>query len=153
MWPIIKPTIPVRLKRESDEHKYSLEPATQNRYLSRNRNGHGRLNIAFKTKKLEKTFNSKREMDKAYGARMARALAIRLAVLRSAQALSMVPSTPPERRHQLHKDWRGHYAVDLVHPYRLIFKPNHRPLPRLPDGGIDVAEITAIMIVDVIDYH
>ena len=111
------------------------------------------MNIAFKTKKLEKTFNSKREMDKAYGDRMARALAIRLAVLRSAQALSMVPSTPPERRHQLHRDWRGHYAVDLIHPYRLIFKPNHRPLPRLPDRGIDVAEITAIMIVDVINYH
>lgn len=125
----------------------------QNRYLSGNVNGYGQLNIAFKTNRLAKTFNSKREMDKAYGARMARILANRLAVLRSAQALSMVPSTPPERRHQLHKDWRGHYAVDLIHPYRLIFKPNHRPLPRLPDGGIDVAEITAIMIVAVIDYH
>ena len=111
------------------------------------------MNIAFRTKKLEKTFNSKREMDKTYGDRMARALAIRLAVLRSAQALSMVPSTPPERRHQLHGSRRGHYAVDLIHPYRLIFKPNHHPVPHLPDGGIDVAEVTAITIVDVIDYH
>ena len=135
-------------------HKHLLlEPLSQNRYLSRNGNGLGRLNIAFKTKKLEKTFNSMREMDKAYGDRMARAIAIRLAVLRSAQALSMVPSTPPERRHQLRGGLRGHYAVDLIQPYRLIFKPNHRPLPRLPDGGIDVAEITAITIVDVIDYH
>lgn len=126
---------------------------TQNRYLSRNSNGSGHLNIAFRTTKLEKTFNSKREMDKTYGDRMAQVLAIRLAVLRSAQALSMVPSTPPERRHQLRRNMRGHYAVDLVHPHRLIFKPNHSPVPRLPDGGIDVAQVTAIMIVDVIDYH
>ncbi len=111
------------------------------------------MNIAFRTTKLEKTFNSKREMDKTYGDRMAQVLAIRLAVLRSAQALSMVPSTPPERRHQLRGKMRGHYAVDLVHPHRLIFKPNHSPVPRLPDGGIDLAQVTAITIVDVIDYH
>jgi proteic killer suppression protein len=32
---------------------------------------------------------------------MAKTIAMRLAVLRAAHTLSMVPTTPPERRHQL----------------------------------------------------
>ena len=45
------------------------------------------------------------------------------------------------------------YAVDLVHPHRLVFQPNHDPVPRLADGGIDVGHVTAITIIEVIDHH
>ena len=45
------------------------------------------------------------------------------------------------------------YAVDLVHLHRLVFQPSHDPVPRLADGGIDVGHVTAITIVEVIDYH
>ena len=47
----------------------------------------------------------------------------------------------------------GQFAVDLFHPHRLVFEPNHRPLPRKDDGGIDTEQVTAITILDVIDYH
>ena len=40
-----------------------------------------------------------------------------------------------------------------VHPYRLILEPNHHPIPRNADGGIDTDRITAVFIVDVVDYH
>ena len=45
------------------------------------------------------------------------------------------------------------FAIDLVHPFRLVFEPNHDPLPRRKDGGIDLEQVTAIKILEVVDYH
>jgi proteic killer suppression protein len=84
---------------------------------------------------------------------MVKAIMIRLAVLKSAPNLTMVPTSPPERRHQLQGRRKEQYAVDLVHPFRLVFEPNQEPLPRKADGGIDTDQVTAITIIDVIDYH
>ena len=111
------------------------------------------MDIAFKTRKLERVFNSERALKATYGSRMARTITIRLAVLRNARDLAMVPTTPPERRHRLSGKRSGQYAVDLVHPHRLVFQPNHDPVPRLADGGIDAGQVTAITIVEVTDYH
>ena len=111
------------------------------------------MDIAFRTRKLAKTFNSGGELQKAYGARMAKAIMIRLAVLKAARNLALVPTTPPDRRHQLQGNRDEQFAVDLVHPHRLIFEANHDPLPRTDDGGIDVEQVTAITIIEVIDYH
>ena len=67
----------------------------------------------------------------------------------------IVPSLcrPPERRHQLTGNRRGQYAVDLFGQYRLIFAPDHDPIPLDQDGGIDIDQVTAIVIIDVLDYH
>lgn len=34
-----------------------------------------------------------------------------------------------------------------------VFKPNHALVPLRPDGGIDMERVTAITIIDVVDYH
>ena len=111
------------------------------------------MDITFRTRKLMKVFNSERELKRAYGDRMARSIQMRLAVLKNARTLSMVPTTKPDRRHQLVGGRRGQYAVDLVHPHRLIFEPNNDPIPQTEDGGIDTDTITAIKIMEVVDYH
>lgn len=111
------------------------------------------MDIAFGDKKLEKTFNSEKELTKRYGQPMAKVIARRMAVLRNAKTLSLVPVTKPERRHPLDGDWAGHYAVDLVQPFRLIFAPNHNPVPAKEDGAPDLEKITAIKIAAVVDYH
>lgn len=103
--------------------------------------------------KLRKTFNSEAELKKAYGADMARKIAMRMAVLRAAATLSLVPATPPDRCHQLTGDRDGQFAVDLVHPRRLVFQPDHNPLPHRKDGGIDKDKVTAITIIEIVDYH
>ena len=109
--------------------------------------------IAFRTRKLQKTFNAAAALQRAYGARMARAIMMRMAVLKAARNLELVPTTPPERRHQLVGDRDEQFAVALVHPYRLVFEANHEPIPRKDDGGIDTEQVTAITILDVVDYH
>ena len=109
------------------------------------------MDIAFRTRKLERAFNSVTALQKTYGAQMSKVIMMRMAVLKAARNLALVPTTRPERRHQLSGNREGQFAVDLVH--RLVFEPNHRPLPRKDDGGIDTEQVTVITILDVIDYH
>ena len=48
---------------------------------------------------------------------------------------------------------KGNNAVDLVHPHRLVFAPNHEPVPKKCDGGIDLDKVTSIIVIEVVDYH
>lgn len=65
-----------------------------------------------------------------------------------------VSRLPPPRCHALTGDRAGQFAVTTTQQYRLIFEPANVPIPVLEDGGIDLAEITAIRILEVdIDYH
>ncbi len=111
------------------------------------------MEITFRSKKLQKIFNSSKEIKKKYGNQMAREIQSRLAVLSNASNLSLVPTRKPDRLHQLSADRQGQFAVDLVNPQRLIFVPNHDPVPEREEGGIDRGQVTAITIIEVNDYH
>ena len=110
------------------------------------------MEISFKNRRLERNFSSTERLRRAYGER-AEALSRRIGVLKYAATLAMVPVTRPERLHQLEGRRRGQFTVDIVHPYRLIFEPNHNPIPRKCDGGIDLTQVISITIIEVVDYH
>jgi len=76
----------------------------------------------------------------------------RLASLAGAPTLQDMDGVPGNC-HQLRADRAGQFAVDLWGSYRLVFEPDHDPLPELPDGGIDRARVTKIVIKEVVDYH
>ena len=111
------------------------------------------MEILFRNQNIERLFNSERELRRTYGARMTRTILTRLGALARADTLAMIPHTPPERLHLLAGRRQFQYAVDLAHPYRLIFSPAHTPVPLKADGGIDLTQVTAITIIEVIDYH
>ena len=111
------------------------------------------MDIRFRTAKLQKIFNEEKRLNREYGNQMARKIMMRMAVLEAAEDLSLVPREPPPRCHQLTADRRGQFAVDLEQPYRLIFEPANKPLPRLEDGGIDLTRVTEIEIIEVDDYN
>ena len=48
---------------------------------------------------------------------------------------------------------KGKFAVYVKHPQHMIFEPNHNPIPRKEDGGIDLTKVTKITILKVKDYH
>ncbi len=106
----------------------------------------------FPSIKLQKTFNSEKELLKKYGAERSQKIKIRLKVLEAAVNLEEVPAKKPERRHQLKGDRKEQFAVDLSHPYRLIFKPEGKS-PISDDGGIDLKQVAGIIIISVEDYH
>lgn len=109
--------------------------------------------IVFNDRKLEKLCQSERLLVKAFGKDCARKIARRLTVLDGAPCLADVPSMPPERCHPLTGDRDGEFAVDVQHPYRLVFRPHHDPVPTTDDGGIDIRRVTDIEILAIEDYH
>lgn len=111
------------------------------------------MRITFRTKKLQKSCSESGEAVKTYGQKRARKLMQRLMELSAFDNLSQVPHLPPLRRHELSGKLKGTYAVDLDHPFRLLFIPDHDPLPRVKDGGIDLENVTAIQITSIEDYH
>lgn len=110
------------------------------------------MELAFASSRLKKQLADQRQMERAFGHVMP-ALKRRLDLLRAAPTLAEVPHTPPARRHELTGDWRGHLAVDVSGNWRMVFRPDHDPVPRHADGGIDPAAITAVVIVAILDYH
>lgn len=111
------------------------------------------MEIDFKNAKLKKVFNSEATLLKEYGQRRGRLIMRRRAVLEAAPTLAEVPHDSPERCHQLKGSLDEYFAVDLDGLCRLVFLPNHDPVPRKDDKGIDLSKITRIMIMDVGDYH
>jgi len=113
------------------------------------------LDISFKSTKLEKEFNEGKRLLKIHGSRRAKVIRVRLAELRAAVSLHDLglPYDGPGRCHELTGNRKGQLSVDLDQPYRLIFVPNHEPIPCKNDGGLDWKQVTAIMIIGIEDTH
>lgn len=116
------------------------------------RTGGKAVDISFKSVKLRKAFESERSLKKEYG-QLSKAILARIALFESVQCLNDVPIQKPARRHQLTGDRDELYAVDLGRLYRLVFEVDNEPVPRKDDGGIDLKQVTAVKIMEVVDYH
>jgi len=110
------------------------------------------MQIRFRSKRLGKALSDPKEMAKAYGDR-AKPIRRRLDVLGQAACLSDVPTEPPDRRHQLGGNRHGQLSVTIKDNWRIVFVPDHDPLPCLPDGGLDTGQVTAVEIIEIVDYH
>ncbi len=113
------------------------------------------MEISFSTNKLSKQMNQKTAMLKAHGAKRTTKLKRILTSLKAAPDLSMFapPTSPPHRCHELTGNLKGSLSLDLDHPYRLLFKPNHDPLPQREEGGLDWSKVKTIVITEVRDTH
>lgn len=111
------------------------------------------MNIEFKTTRLQKTCNSFNRMRMEYGNTTAKVLSTRLDDLDAASCLEDM-KTLPGNCHSLTSNRKGQIALDLRRQNRIIFKPNHNPLPLDAGGGLDWKKVTAIIITEInIDYH
>ena len=48
---------------------------------------------------------------------------------------------------------KGQFSIRLSANFRLIFEPNHDPVPTKADGGISWVAVTRVKILEVEDYH
>lgn len=110
------------------------------------------IDITWSDRQLAKACSTDKAGARQWGAAQWKVLKRRLASLHAAPTLADMEGVPGNC-HALHADRAGEFAVDLRGPYRLVFAPNHNPLPMLPDGGIDRSQITAIEIREVVNYH
>lgn len=111
------------------------------------------MEIVYGSRKLERAGNLEREGVRMWGAENARKVRRRLAELAAADSLAVVATLPSARLHPLKGNRQGQFAVDVRHPFRLIFEPNHDPIPLKGDGGVDLERVTRIRVLAVEDYH
>ena len=78
--------------------------------------------VEFNDRKMAKTCSSEKGMIREWGPKRARKVQQRLDDLRAANTLEDARYLPGHL-HPLKENRRGQFALDLDHPYRLIFKP------------------------------
>ena len=111
------------------------------------------MKVSVGTTKLQKLLGKHKELVKAFGDKRAKMIEKRVAFLGAAPNLQDVPQTKPFRCHELTGKRKGEFAVNVEDQLRIVFIPNHDPVPRKPDGGIDKKIVTEITIIEVEDYH
>lgn len=111
------------------------------------------MDIQFKTSRLEKACNSRKERVKEWGERRSKVLGRRLDDLRAAGTLDDMRQVPGDCHIYKHRS-DGTLTLDLDGGWRLFFRPNHDPLPLLSDGeSLDWTKVTSIVVTDVRDPH
>lgn len=109
------------------------------------------MEILFSNRKLGDVCASDRQMRATYGLVRARKVQQRLAQLRAAETLEDLRVLAPGHCHQLTQDRRGHLALDLDSPYRLIFKPTE--WLENSSGGLDWQAVQSVVVTEITDYH
>lgn len=110
------------------------------------------MDIAFTKAEDAKNWNDLSRLVRRHGALRAKLIRRRLDELKAAVCLELMRSLPG-RTHELRGTRSGQLSIDLDGPYRLIFKPAEEPPPSKKDGGLNWAEVTAIVILEVADTH
>ena len=111
------------------------------------------MDILFQDQKLAKVCNNEALLIRKYGQMRAKLLRRRLDECRAAENREVLRTLPQVKCHELKGDREGTLAVNLDHPYRLIFEPANEPVPRKPDGGLNWTNVTAIRVLSVENYH
>jgi len=112
------------------------------------------MQIFFRTNKLAKICNNESVAIKNLGKISAAKLMQRLLQINAADNLSvlMLPAMPG-RCHKLKANRMNQYAMDLKHPYRLIFEPSNGIPGWKQENLIIENKVKEITVVDIKDYH
>jgi toxin HigB-1 len=99
------------------------------------------MKLTYNTRKLAQSFSSDKELSKNYGV-LARKVKQRIQQLESADNLWIIAQLPALRLHAYHGDRKGIWSIDIQQNWRILFRPDHDPIPALQQGGIDLKAIT-----------
>lgn len=98
------------------------------------------MDITYKSNKIRRICTDAKVADKTYGTKMSEKIQMRIGEIMAADTVEEMVKYRIGRCHPLVNNRRGQYAVDLVHPYRLVFEKH--------DSGIQIAHI-----IEIVDYH
>ena len=107
------------------------------------------MQVEYKTNKIKKQCEDPKVAQKNYGKDIGNKLTQRVNELIAATRLLDIKYISSARLHRLKGNRSEEYAVDLVHPFRLIFKPmmiEYEDLNKL-------SAITIVRIEEVENYH
>ena len=98
------------------------------------------MDITNKNNKIRKVCTDAKTAEIIYRREMADKIHQRIDEINAADTVEMMIQFHIGRCHPLTQNRKGQYAVDLVHPYRLVFEKN---------GD----EIQIANILEIVDYH
>lgn len=96
--------------------------------------------IEYKNKNIKKVCIDASAAEKKYGLQMAAKIQQRIDEITAAESVEQMIQFGIGRCHPLRQNRTGQYAVDLVHPKRLVFS-------RIG------AEVQIVKIIEIVDYH
>lgn len=111
------------------------------------------MEVSFASGQMAKTCSSPVLMRRRWGAERAKKVQLRLDQMTAAANLAELQTLPQARCHPLKSDRHEQFSLDLDGPYRLIVSVDHDPIPRLPDGGIDLDKVDSLLVVEIVDTH
>ncbi len=98
------------------------------------------MKVEFRNKTMQKICEDASIAERKYGLKMALKIQQRIDEIKAADSVEMMLKYRIGRCHQLHGDRNNQFAVDLVHPQRLIFEKKG-------------SEIQIVRIIEITDYH
>jgi plasmid maintenance system killer protein len=110
------------------------------------------MKVDFASNKLRKQMDSASEIKRAFGVN-AKRLQQRLDEMEASPNLAILQQIPAANCHPLKGDRQGEWAVDVSGNHRIIFEPDHDPVPKKENGEIETKEVTDIKILKTTDYH
>lgn len=110
------------------------------------------MDIYFRDTNLEKYAKDERLCIRKLGKERAEKFFKRLNQLFNAETLEDVRHLPGHY-HELVEDRKGQWGCDLDQPYRLIFESHEQHTPKSENGVYSWIEITAIDIIEIVNYH
>lgn len=98
------------------------------------------MQIEYKNSRIAKICTNIYEAEKKHGKEMAEKLHLRVKQISAASCIEMLLQYKIGRCHKLKGKRKEQYAMDLVHPYRLVFEKKGE-------------EIQIAYIMEIVDYH
>ena len=102
--------------------------------------GKNKLDIQYKNKTIEKVCTKQEYAVRKYGHRMAEKIDQRIGEIIASESVEFMLKYRIGRCHPLTNNRKDQYALDLVHPYRLVFEKKGE-------------DIQIAFIIEVVDYH
>ncbi len=98
------------------------------------------MDVEYKNRGIEKVCTIASVAEKKYGLNMAEKIQLRIDQIRAADTVEQMIQYSIGRCHPLHQNRQNQYAVDLVHPMRLVFEKKDN-------------EVQIVNIIEITDYH
>ena len=98
------------------------------------------MEVEYKSKNIKKVCTDASAAERKYGQKMAVKIQQRIDEIQAASSVEELIQFHIGRCHPLHHDREGQYAMDLVHPNRLVFTKKGN-------------EIQIAYITEIVDYH
>ncbi len=98
------------------------------------------MQIEYKNKKIAEVCTNISKAEKKHGKELAEKIHLRIKQILAATSVEMLLQYKIGRCHQLKGKRKEQYAMDLVHPYRLVFERKE-------------SKIQIAYILEIVDYH